>query len=214
MTMTYNSLILEIQAYLERTDASTAANIPNFISNAEYRISKDLDGNLGLVQYITDTFLVGNGVIQKPARWRRTLTFRFGTGVGFNKQVQMYNRTYDFCNSYWPDRTQMSATTPPKYYADYGYYNWLVVPTPAIAYPYEIGYIELVEPLSIANQTNWLTNYAPTALLFATLLEATPYLKDDERIPTWTANYQDSINGLKTQDVGRYTDRASNREAD
>ena len=211
MTMTYNSLILEVQAYLERADASTVSNIPNFISNAEYRISKDLDGNLGLVQYVANTFTVANGVIAKPARWRRTLTFRFGSGVGFNKNNQLYNRVYDFCNNYWPDRTVLA---PPKFYADYGYYNWLVVPTPDIAYPYEIGYIELVEPLSLANQTNWLTNYAPTALLFGTLLEATPFLKDDERIPTWTANYQDSISGLKQQDSGRYTDRVSDRESD
>lgn len=212
MTMTYNSLVAEVQAYLERTDASTLANIPNFISNAEYRISENLDNHLGLVQYVTDVFLVPNGmIIAKPARWKRTLSWRYGSGTDFNTSNQLYLRDYDFCNLYAPDRTILA---PPEYYADYGYYNWLVSPTPDQPYPYEIAYIELVSLLSVANQTNWLTNYAPTALLYGTLLEATPYLKDDERIPTWKQYYDETIARMKAQDVGRYTDRASNRESD
>jgi hypothetical protein len=210
MTMTYNSLVLQIESYLNRNDADTIAQIPNFIYQAEQRICRE-SKNVGLVVYVTSAFLPGNSVISKPGRWRRTLTFNYGTGALFNTRNQLYLRSYEYLRAYSPDST---LTGKPLYYSDYGYTHWLVAPTPDIDYPFEIGYLELPEPLSIAVQTNWLTNYAPDLLLYGCLLEAIPFLKNDERIPVWQNLYDRALASVENQDTLRLEDRASNRSAD
>jgi len=112
-------------------------------------------------------------------------------------------RSLEYCNEYWPDRTQ---TGEPKFYADYDYSNWLVVPTPQIAYPFEIIYFQQPEYLSETNQTNWLTQYAPDLLLYACLLESAPYLKDDARIAMWQERYDRSAASISGQNKARVND--------
>jgi hypothetical protein len=211
MAMTYNSLVLQIQAELDRTDADFVAQIPNFILNAHQRICRD-SKNIGFEQYVTGSFIVGVPVIAKPGRWRRNITFNYGTGDPVAPTVNpIVLRSYEYLRSYWPQPTQTAA---PLYYADYGYFNFLVAPTPNDTYPFELAYLELPEPLSILTQTNWLTNYAPDILLYACLLEGVIYLKVDERIQVFTTEYQSRITALNSQDDVRVVDRSSVRESD
>lgn len=121
----------------------------------------------------------------------------------------LFPRSYEYCNEYWEDRTQ---TEEPKFYADYNYQNWLIVPTPKISYPYEIVYFERPEPLSAINQTNWLTDYARDLLLYACLLETAPYLKNDTRIETWKNYYLQSAAALNNENKGRVNDASIKRE--
>jgi hypothetical protein len=64
-----------------------------------------------------------------------------------------------------------------------------------------------LQPLDSSNQTNWLTIYAPQALLYGTLLQAMPFLKNDERIPMWQAQYERVMAVLKNEDTLRIGDR-------
>lgn len=210
MVMTYNSLVAQVTSYLNRTDTATLDQIPNFIYQAEQRICRE-SKNVGLEVYVTGTFITNNSVIAKPARWRRNITFNYGTGVLNNTRNTILLRSYEFCRAYWPDPT---LSAPPKFYADYGYYNLLIVPTPDQAYPFELGYLQLPDPISPNNQTNWITNYAPDVFLYATLLEAMPFLKDDERIPVWKEYYDRGLSSLNQQDDQRIYDRSGNRSAD
>jgi hypothetical protein len=98
----------------------------------------------------------------------------------------------------------------PKFYADYDYTHWLVAPTPAAAYDFEVLYYERVQPLDSSNQTNWFTIYAPQALLYGSLLQAMPFLKNDERMGMWQQQYDLIINTLKAEDVQRIADRQAN----
>ncbi len=208
--MTYNSLTAQILDYLNRSDADTIAEVPNFIYQAENRIARE-SKNIGLETYVVTILIPGTSVYQKPGRWRRTLSLNYGSGVGFNTRNQLFLRSYEYCRSYWPTST---LTAPPLYYADYGYTNWLIAPTPDLAYPMEISYLELPLPLTPSNQTNWLTNYAPDVLLYACLLEAVPFLKDMELVPVWTSYYDRALASLNSQDDQRVVDRASNRSSD
>lgn len=210
MSMTFNSLSAQILSYMIRSDADTIAQVPNFISQAEQRICRE-SKNIGLEQYVTGAFTVNNPVLAKPARWRRSITFNFGTGVGNNTRNPILLRTYEFLRSYWPNGTQ---TSPPKFYSDYGYNHLLVAPTPDQAYPFEYAYLELPEPITVNNQTNWLTDFAPDVLLYASLLEAVPFLQNDERIPVWQQMYKQGIASLNNQDDLRVTDRQSDRSSD
>lgn len=210
MVMTYNSLVTEIKSYLNRSDIDVINNIPNFIYQAEQKLCRD-SVNIGFEQYVVGNFIQSQSVYPKPGRWRRNITFNYGTGAGNNTRNQVYLRKYEYVRAYWPDSTLVGL---PQYYCDYGFNNFLIAPTPDSTYPFEYSYLELPQPLSINNQTNWLTNYAPDVLLFACLLQATPFLKDDERIPMWKEVYKDGVDSINGQDRQRIFDRTSNVEAD
>jgi hypothetical protein len=201
VVMTYDSLVSNIQTYLERNDPTTVAYIPTFIMLAEQVIAAEIKF-LGNLTVANSTMVTGNAVIDKPARWHKTVSMNV-TDLTGNKQPVLL-RTYEYCREYWPKPT---LTDLPVYYADYDYTHWLVAPTPASTYAYEVLYYERVQPLDSTNQTNWFTIYAPQALLYGSLLQAMPYLKNDERIPMWQAQYSAIINTLKTENTQRIGDR-------
>ena len=205
MATTYSSLVANIQAYLDRDDSPLVAQIPTFIDNAQVRIARELR-ILPFTLAVTDTLTQGQGIVSKPANWRETINFNLGTGTGNNTRNTVYARTYEYLRAYWPDPTQ---TGTPKYYADYDQDHWLVAPTPAAAYPFEVLYTSLTQPLDANNQTNALTEYAPDMLLYACLLETAPYLKDDERIKTWQDRYDRCLMAEVSDDVRRLVDQSN-----
>ena len=200
VSMTYNSLFDDISTYLERTDTATLNKIPTFIMLAEQVLASEIKflGNLTVNE---SAMVAGNPVIMKPARWRKTVSMNITTG---SERRPVFLRTYEFLRQYWPDE---SLEDLPKYYADYDYSHWLVAPTPDEAYTFEVMYYEEVQPLDATNQTNWFTLYAPQAMLYGSLLQAMPYLKNDERIPMWQAQYDKIVAQLKTENIQRLGDR-------
>ena len=200
--MTYDSLVADISTYLERTDQATLEKIPTFIMLAEQVIASEIKflGNLTVMQ---STMVATQPVIDKPARWHKTVSMNVVV-AGERKPVLL--RKYEYLREYWPDPTQ---TEVPKFYCDYDYTHWLVAPTPASGYTFEVLYYERIQPLDSSNQTNWFTIYAPQALLYGSLLQAMPFLKNDERMPMWQAQYDKIINTLKTEDLTRIADRQS-----
>ena len=211
--MTFNSLKDDVRSYLERgasaaTDPLVYAQIPRLINLAERRIARDLKIQ-GFIVAVTTQMQTGNPVLPKPDRWRETVSINVGTGLTHNTRTPVFPRSYEYCRSYWPDQTEVAT---PEFYADYNYTNWLFAPTPDENYPIEILYYELPALLDDDTQTNWLTEFAPNMLLYATLLEATPYLKNDERIPTWMNFYQMAANSISQEDAKKVMDRSANRE--
>jgi len=198
--MTYASLVTDISSYLERTDTATLEKIPTFIMLAEQVISSEIQF-LGNLTVVTSTMNIGEPTIVKPARWRKTVSVNL---IDNNQRQPVFLRKYEYLRNYWPNATQ---TDTPVYYCDYDYTHWLVAPTPDLAYNYEVLYYERVQPLDVTNQTNWFTQYAPQAMLYGSLLQAMPFLKNDERIPMWQAQYDKIIATLKTEDVARIGDR-------
>jgi hypothetical protein len=71
-----------------------------------------------------------------------------------------------------------------------------LAPTPTFAYTIEMIYRRTIAPLGPTNQYNWLYQQAPDLYLYGTLMEAAPYLHEDERIPTWAAGVQGGIDDL------------------
>jgi hypothetical protein len=198
--MTYDSLVENIQSYLERNDVSTLDKIPLFIMLAEQVIASQIKF-LGNLTVNTSTMTIGANVIDKPARWHKTVSMNI-TVAGERQPV--FNRRYEYLREYWPDPAQ---TEVPKFYCDYDYTHWMVAPTPALAYDFEVLYYERVQPLDSSNQTNWFTIYAPQALLYGSLLQAMPFLKNDDRVPMWQAQYKLIMDILMAEDKLRIADR-------
>ena len=197
--LTYDSLTSTVLQYLERKDAAVVNAIPTFITLAEFAIAEQVK-TLGQLQVVESTMTAGNAILQKPARWRKTVSMSI-TVDGVKQPV--YLRKYEYLKNYWPDTNQIST---PKYYADTDWDHWFVAPTPDQDYAFEVLYYERIAPLSSTNQTNWLTNNAPNAILFGTLLQAMPFLKNDQRT-IFQQQYDVAMQALKTEDVARVGDR-------
>jgi hypothetical protein len=201
--MTYDSLVENIQSYLERSDTQTLDKIPLFIMLAEQVIASQIKF-LGNLTVNTSAMVANQATVDKPARWHKTVSMNI-TVSGERNPVLL--RKYEYLREYWPEP---ATTGVPKFYADYDYTHWLVAPTPAAAYDFEVLYYERVQPLDSSNQTNWFTIYAPQALLYGSLLQAMPFLKNDERMGMWQQQYDLIINTLKAEDVQRIADRQAN----
>ncbi len=210
--MTFDNLRDDVRNYLERgaslaTDPIVYEQIPKLINLAERRIARDLKLQ-GFQNVVTTTMQTGVCVMPKPDRWRETVSINIGAGVANNNRKILFTRSYEYCRTYWPDQTELGE---PDFYADYDYRHWLFAATPDQDYPIEIVYYELPPLLDIQQQQNWLTDYAPNALLYGTLLEATPFLKNDERIAVWQSFYDMSISSLNTEDMKKILDRSTTR---
>lgn len=205
--MTFSSLQDDVRAYLERgsiTDDTVYEQLPDLINLAERRLSREVK-IAGTIAVVTSTMINGQSVYAKPDRWRETISISIGTGTGNETRVILGPRSYEFARAVNPDPT---VTGQPRFYSDYNYSNWLFAPTPSANYPYEIVYHEQPALLDDTNQTNWWTEYAPNALLYATLMEATPFLKNDERIPVWEGFYTRTIASLNGDDMRQIVDRS------
>lgn len=212
-TTTFTTLQEDIRRYLERgqtyaSDQTVYEQIPRLINLAERRIARELKIQ-GFINVVTSAMTVGQSVYPKPDRWRETVSVNLGTGATYNNRQPVFARGYEYVRSFWPDD---SATGTPTIYADYDYSNWIFAATPDAAYPFEVVYYELPILLDDENQSNWLTEYAPQVLLYGALLEATPFLKSDERIPVWQAMYDRAAAMLNGEDLAKMLDRASARK--
>ena len=212
-TTTFTTLKEDVQRYLERgasaaTDPTVFAQIPRLINLAERRIARELKIQ-GFIVAVTDTMIVGQSVYAKPDRWRETISINFGAGASLNQRTTLFPRSYEYARTYWPDESQ---TDTPLFYADYDYTHWLVTPTPDAAYPFEVLYYQLPPLLDEGTQSNWVTEYAPELILYATLLEATPFLKNDERIPVWQQMYDRAAAMINGEDIAKIFDRSASRK--
>ena len=195
VVMTYDSLVLNVQQFMERNDADFVAQIPNLIALAESNIAAELKTFLQLT--VVETSLAQNQVVlTKPARWRKTVSMKV------NGQPMLI-RSQDYVAQYQSE----SANGQPLYYADYDYSNWNFAPKPDQTYPVEIIYYSEIQPLDATNQQNLFTQIAPQAMLYGTLVQAQGYLKALDKLPVWRQYYSDALAALKKEDNARRIDR-------
>lgn len=204
-TMTYSSLLEDVRRYLERgftaeSDQIVYEQLPRLITLGERRISRELKIQ-GFIRAVTTPLQAGVATYRKPDRWRDTVSMTLNG-------APIFARAYEYCRNYWPDEAQ---TATPQFYADYDYNHWLITPTPNADSTLEVMYYEQPRFLGEDFQTNWLTEYAPDLLLYATLLEATPFLKKDERIGTWQQLYDRAAQAINGEDLKKIMDRSAQR---
>lgn len=198
--LTYDSLISTIEQYLERSDAAVVDQIPTFITLAEFEIAQQIK-TLGQIEVAQGVMTAGNPVVQKPARWRKTVSMSVTSN---GEKTPVFLRKYEYLTNYNAE----SPSGLPLYYGDYDYDNWYVSPVPDQAYTFEVLVYQRLQPLSSANQTNWITNNAPNAILFGALLQAVIYLKDDAR-QIFQQKYDMAMQALKAEDLTRVGDRSA-----
>lgn len=181
---TYAGMQAAIANWLNRSDI--AATIPDLISLAEIRFNRELRLN---AQDSAASGTLSGGLISIPADLidlKRITITRNGESHDLR-----YVSPEDF------DTYTAQSGYPFVYTSMMGGYQ--VAPGPDSNYPYTVFYSARFHDLA-TNDTNWLLVNAPDVYLYASLLEASPFLKEDGRIVLWQQAYQASIAKLKEQD--------------
>ena len=186
---TYAQLQASVANWAHRSDLD--ALIPDFVTLAESRISRDLR----LRKQITSTTLTttaGAPGLAMPVDWLEFKTLSIGSD-GIQRQL-----------AYAPIR-HMDAkynNTPhgvPEVYTIEGD-NVLFAPTPGSAYEVDVVYYARFPSLITAG-TNWLMTNHPNIYLFAVLVELYHYTQNPEQIQAYTARYFAELKQLQDQDV-------------
>ena len=99
------------------------------------------------------------------------------------------------------DYTPAAATTgTPKYYAQFDENSFIVAPTPDSNYNVELHYY--YRPASLTTLADsgqsWLSENAPNAMLYGSLVEGAYFLKQDPNtIGLYETRYQEALSTLK-----------------
>jgi len=186
---TYTELKASVADWLNRTDLTAA--IADFISLAEAQMERVLRNRNMLTRGTGNITAEYNAL---PADFLDGLTLKLtGTNPITPLQFETLNNLDQLQN------TTYVSNGKPLFYAIIGT-NFRVLPIPDSTYAYEIDYYAKLAKLSVSNTTNWLLTQAPDIYLYGALLQAAPYLQNDERIPVWVALYTKGIEDLRLAD--------------
>jgi len=101
------------------------------------------------------------------------------------------------------ESTRLSASGKPRFFTVVGG-QFRLAPVPDTNYATELVYYAKLSKLSSSVATNFILDSSPDAYLYGSLLQAAPYLQDDNRIPVWAGLYERALTDLQVAD-----DRAS-----
>ena len=186
----YTELKSTVADWLNRTDLS--AVIPSFITLAESYFNQEerLRNQKSIVRAIA-TFNAEYEAL--PGDYLEMLNLSNQTTVPFQKVQFLSLNQWD---DYKRDFTTLQV---PKYYTIVG--NQLqLLPIPGSDITAEMVYYSKIQSLSDSNTTNWLLTNHPEVYLYGTLIQAAPYLKDDDRVATWNALLEKSLDNIHQAD--------------
>jgi hypothetical protein len=185
---TYSNIKASIADYLDRSDLTT--QIADFMTLAEKRIYRDLRVR-AMETALSDT--ISSGTIAVPAGYLEAKYFYLD-----GSPIQpLQRKDLSFIYENYPTR---SSDAKPVFYAREGA-NFIFGPFPNSDYTVKgIFYKKLAALAATTNETNFITDDIPAALLFGSLVEAEPFLQNDERLPVWQSRYAEVIRQAQADD--------------
>jgi len=189
---TYTELKDAIADWLDRSDLTN--RIPDFIALAEARLNRELRIRPMEVRS-TMTTTVGQRYFNLPGGYLQMRNFQINT----NPITPLEYITPEML-----DRLYGSNTTgKPRAYSLIGDEIQLA-PIPDSEYTIEMAFYEKFTPLGDGTSgtvtSNWLTKNAPDVILYGALIEAEPFIKNDERIQLWLTAYKEAIDKIQKAD--------------
>jgi hypothetical protein len=182
---TFTELKTSIADFLNREDLT--AVIPSFISLAEARISRDLS-HWKQEKRVETTFDERYEIIPNDMVEAMSLQHADGGRIITMAATEMQERRGSISN-YAGKPTNVRLTAG----------QFELFPTPDGSYPVSLLYRGRIPALSDTNASTWLLLDAPDVLLYAALMQAAPYLKDDARLNVWSALYQSAVDSLNAE---------------
>lgn len=190
----YSDLKTSVANYLARTDLTD--QIPDFIRLAEYRMRREVRIRQMLKSATTVT-VSGDATVEMPTDFLEARDF---VVVGNPTQPLSYVSPSAL------SRNAISSTTgkPTEYTILASEFQ--LSPVPSSVYTLQVLYYAAPTLLSDENASNVFMANVPDMLLYASLIEAEPYLMNDARLQTWIAMYERaSVSVTKSDESGQYS---------
>ncbi|CAB4200572.1 hypothetical protein UFOVP1339_52 [uncultured Caudovirales phage] len=178
----YTTLQASVAEYLNRDDLT--ARITGFIQLAEAKFNRELRVN----SMLTRLAITPSSEYQAaPADWLESYSLELVSTVA-NPPIAFVGQA-EFRDL---KARQLTGTT--RYYTLVGT-DLQFLPAPSTATNMMLIYYAKIAALSTVS-TNWLLTKSPDVYLNGSLLEAQPYLKDDDRLTTWAAIRQQGLDAI------------------
>jgi len=182
---TYSDLQSAVADWLNRADLT--AVVPTFISLAEAKFNRELRVRDMLVRA---TATSDNEFVAVPADYLENYSLeldmsQLGPQAPLNFISPLEAKTLK--------ANEVAGLV--RYYTMIGG-AFELLPAPGSDTDLILTYYQRIPSLSGTQTTNWLLTKSPDLYLYSTLLEASPYLKDDERVAIWAAARQQVMDAM------------------
>jgi len=181
---TYSGLQSSIANWLDRDDLTSV--IQDFISLAEHRMERSVR-HYKMVERSSGALDSQYSAV--PADWLETIRFSITDGNTSKVEQTTVSDLMD------KRAAGLNQTGRPRFYAHVGE-TFELYPTPDQTYNIELLYYQKIPALSTSQTSNWILDMAPDAYLYGALLQAAPYLGEDERVQVWNGLYTAAISEL------------------
>jgi len=200
---TYSGLKTAIQDYVDSSETTFVNNLNIIIEQAEERILKGvwLDN---FKKNVTGTATSGTPYLGMPTDFLAPFSLAV---IDSNTYHYLNLKQVSFMRSYKPTTTG-AVTGRPKYYAEFDSDSFIIAPTPDSNYTFELHYFYRPASLTAAGDSGqtWLSENAPIALLYASLTEASIFLKmDPAETGLYNQRFEDALARLKNTAEGAGT---------
>ena len=190
--MDFNSLVSAVVETTENDGSEFLGALPNMIQRAQDKMMNDLDDQ-GLVSYASVAVSSGTAEVSVPSGGEIIKTFTIEVS---GARTQLKHRPYEYMLDYWP----VSASTgTPRYYGFKTNTEIRVAPTPSATVDSQIGFIAQITTITSASPTNYFTEHCQNALFFATMIEASLFMKSFNTTQAWQQEYQGEIERLRNR---------------
>jgi hypothetical protein len=183
---TYSELKSAVADWLLRDDLTSV--IPSFISLAEAKFNRRIRDYRMVSR---TTFTVDGEYEDVPADWLQTIRYQLNTSPITTLEYVTPDQAAE-------ERAVFSASARPKFFTVVGS-TLQHVPTPDGSYTGELTYYAKIPTLTDVATSNWLLTAAPDVYLYGALLEAAPYLDDDQRIQVWGGLLEQAMGALEIE---------------
>lgn len=198
---TYAELKTAAANWLDRSDLTS--RIPEFITMSEAAIGRD-------VRIRQMEKRATASISTEYADMPTDFILQRNIQINGTEQKRLKYLTPEQMDMYYSSQT----TGEPEVYSIIGT-EFQFKPIPDAAYTIEIAYFGRFTALSGDNDTNWLLTNQPGIYLYGALVQAAPYLKNDERTSIWASLYNAEVDAINKQDKeARYSGAALRMQAD
>lgn len=194
----YSELQTSIANYLNRTDLT--APIKDFITLTESKLNRVLRLRAMQKRVSTDT-TASDAFVDLPSDFLEAVQFYVDSDP---------NTVLDYVN---PTEIELDnlreASGKPQQYTIMGS-EFKLNPIPDAVYTLKLTYFAKIPALSDSNTTNFLLSNYPQVYLYGALVEAQPYIMNDERLTTWISLYNEAVQlVIRDDEQGRYSGRTA-----
>lgn len=207
MSYTFAQLVTAIKDYTDNEETSFVAHLNDFIKSSEERIFKTVDLDV-FRKNVSSSMSINDKYLTIPSDYLSSFSLQITTAGSENfllqKDINFLQEAYN----------GSASTATPRYYSSFDVSNFLLAPTPDANYTVELHYYYRPASLTAGadSATTWLSENAPYALLYGSLVDAYIYMKGEAGIiQQYDKRFTEQLSRLKDYGEARensdaYTD--------